>query len=308
MGKTCEKVSLHNGAKEMKRLLIYFIYDEDGIVDRYILYALEKLRPFSETIMVVANGKLNEESSNKLHRVADHVLVRENIGFDVWAYKSALAYYGWDVLTQYDEVILMNYTIVGPVYDLSAMFEEMDGREVDFWGITKCFREDSPEAVEIWGNKLGFIPEHIQSSFMAFRNALVKSDIFQNMWNEMPMIHSYYEAGGYYEQNLTKYLSEQGYTWSCYTDYSNITKEDFGCCPLITAPLYVIRTLKSPFFKRRTFFTSKLENPVSIPFAHELWNFLEKESEYDTDLIYENLIRGCNQRDIAEALQLLHIL
>lgn len=292
----------------MKRLLIYFIYDNQGIADNYVLYALEKIRPFSEKIMVVANGKLTEESQQKLKKYADHILVRENVGFDVWAYKSALEYFGWDVLEQYDEIILMNYTIVGPVYDLSEMFEEMDRKEVDFWGITKCFREDSPTAVEMWKNELGYIPEHIQSSFTAFRRRLVKSSVFQNLWNEMPMIHSYYESGGKYEQIITQYFSQEGFTWTCYTDYSGLKKEDFGCCPLITAPLYVIRDLRSPFFKRRTFFTSKQENPISIPFANDLWNFLKQETSYDTEMLMESLIRGCDQRDIVEALQLMNII
>lgn len=294
----------------MRRLLIYFIYDDEGIADRYIIYLLEKMRPFFETSMVVSNGELTEKSKKELSKVSDQLLIRKNVGFDVWAYKTAIEHYGWDALVQYDEMILMNYTIVGPVYDLSEMFSEMEKREVDFWGITKNFRVDDPMAAKQWKNKLGYIPEHIQSSFMAFRKKLIKSKSFQAMWNEMPMIHSYYESGGIYEQNLTKRLSEmdEGYTWDCYTDYSKITSDDFGPCPLITAPLYVVRELRSPFFKRRTFLTTKSESTPPNPFAYNLWNFLENESAYDTNIIYENLLRTCNQRDIMNAMQLIHIL
>lgn len=290
----------------MKRLLIYFIYDDAGIVDDYILYALTKLKPFFCRTFVVANGVLTEEALLQLNSVVDYVLVRPNKGFDVWAYKAALDFHGWSELALYDEVVLMNYTIMGPVYELDDMFATMEERNVDFWGITKCFREDSPEAVEMWHNPLGYIPEHIQSSFTAFRRRLVTSSVFHNLWDTMPMIKSYYESGGTYEQVLTKNLAQEGFTWDCYTDYSSITKEYYGCCPLITAPLTVVRDLGSPFFKRRTFFTTKMEWPTAYPFVRDFFDYLRDNTAYDTGMIMKNLIRCCNQRDLMETMLLFN--
>ena len=44
--------------------------------------------------------------------------------------------YGWDRLVEFDEVVLFNATIMGPVYPFEEMFTEMAGRDIDFWGIT----------------------------------------------------------------------------------------------------------------------------------------------------------------------------
>ena len=129
-----------------KRLILYFMYDKDGIVDDYVPYMLRELKKNSTEILVVCNGKLTRESREKLQEVTPNVLVRENKGFDVWAYKTGLEYYGWDKIRSFDEVIMMNFTIMGPVYPLEEMFKTMDQRDLDFWGITMFheYKEGDP--------------------------------------------------------------------------------------------------------------------------------------------------------------------
>ena len=78
----------------------------------------------------------------------------------------------------------------------------------------------------------------------------------------MPEIKSYYESGGTYEQVITKKFSDLGYKWDCYTDYSSLDPEVFTCCPLITAPLVVVRDLKSPFFNHSLL--QKVNFPLSF--------------------------------------------
>ena len=73
-----------------KRLLIYFIYDRDGIVDDYIFYMLDDLDKNVEDIFVVVNGNLEAKSKERLKFYTDQILERENKGFDVWAYKEAM--------------------------------------------------------------------------------------------------------------------------------------------------------------------------------------------------------------------------
>ena len=43
---------------DVKRLIIYFIYDKDGIVDDYIIYMLNALRQNASEIVAVVNGTL----------------------------------------------------------------------------------------------------------------------------------------------------------------------------------------------------------------------------------------------------------
>ena len=70
----------------------------------------------------------------------------------------------------------------------------------------------------------------------------------------------------------------------------------------------VIKNRKSPFFKRRTFFSMKTDYSQTLPVAKEFLDFLEKETSYDTALIYSNLIRTCHQKDLVESFQLFHVI
>lgn len=162
-------------------------------------------------IFVICNGELQEEGRKTLEQYGQ-VMVRENKGFDVWAYKTALETYGWDKLQEYDEVIMMNSTIMGPVFPLKETFDKMDARDVDFWGITEYAKQMCDPSGCC---KYGYIPTHIQSHFIVCRRSLISSREFQEYWDEMPMIHSYWEAVGKHEMIFTKHFEDLGFV-SCH--------------------------------------------------------------------------------------------
>lgn len=158
-----------------------------------------------------------------------------------------------------------------------------------------------------WRCPYGYSPEHIQSSFTAFRKSLVMSNVFQTYWKELPAIRSYNESGGRHEQFITKYFEDNGFRWDCYTDFRELHTGYYGDAPLITMPLDVIRDLRSPFFKRRSFFLTRKELPLPIPAMYELVEYLKSETDFDLSVLYEDLIRTCNQRDLLSSLLPVHI-
>lgn len=164
--------------KNINRLGIFFFYDKDGIVDDYITYMLEDMKKNVSDLLVVCNGKVTPEGRQKLQDITDDVIVRENTGFDVWAYKEGMQYYGWDKLSFYDEVILFNFTIFGPLYPFKEMFDEMDQRDLDFWGITTYHGAPYDPFGKI---KYGYLPEHIQSHFIVVRNDMLVSYEFKKI-------------------------------------------------------------------------------------------------------------------------------
>ena len=79
----------------MKRLGIFFFYEKNGYVDEFITYYLADLVKNLTELVVVCNGKLSEQGRKAFSQFTDQILVRENKGLDVWAYKTALDHYGW---------------------------------------------------------------------------------------------------------------------------------------------------------------------------------------------------------------------
>jgi len=199
---------------------IYFFYDKDGIVDGYVDYFLEDLKKNLDRLIVVCNGKLTSEGRKKFSKYTNEIIVRENKGFDVWAYKEGIEYIGWDNLKNYDELIMLNMTIMGPIYPFKEMFDEMDSRkDLDFWGITKFHKFP----VDPWGLiQYGYIPEHIQSHFIAVRKPMLKSYEFKQHWEKMRMINTYFESVSYHESIFTKKFNDKGFKSDTYVNSNDL--------------------------------------------------------------------------------------
>ncbi len=291
--------------KPFSRLCIYFIYDREGIVDRYILYMLSAMREQCTELAVVSNGQLESISKKEISCIADHVFIRENVGFDVWAYRMAIEQYGWEYLEQFDEVVFMNYTIMGPVYPIEEVFSSMNNRDVDFWGLTTFHQLDHDPFGKC---KYGYIPLHLQSHFIAVRKRMVKSKDFHNYWESVPMIKSYEEAVCFHEAIFTKEFELLGYKWDSYVNTEDLYKHN--CCPILYTPVKIIREKRCPIFKRRSFF-HEYDGFLSVSLGQqgsELLAFLREQTEFDTDMIWENILRLENLADIYKCLHLNYFL
>ena len=286
----------------MKRVAIYFFYDKDGVVDRYVNYFLEDFKKNLDRLIVVCNGKLTPEGRQEFSKYTNEIIVRENKGFDVWAYKEGIEYIGWDNLKNYDELIMLNMTIMGPIYSFKEMFDEMDSRkELDFWGITKFHKFP----VDPWGLiKYGYIPEHIQSHFIAVRNPMLTSYEFKQHWEKMRMINTYFESVSYHESIFTKKFNDKGFKSDSYINSDDL--KDFTDHPIIDYPKKIIEEKRCPIFKRRSFF-----NPYDDFLTRsmgrsslELFKYIEENTNYDVNLIWDNVLRVENMYDIKNTLHL----
>ena len=286
----------------MKRVAIYFFYDKDGVVDRYVNYFLEDFKKNLDRLIVVCNGKLTPEGRQEFSKYTNEIIVRENKGFDVWAYKEGIEYIGWDNLKNYDELIMLNMTIMGPVYSFKEMFDEMDSRkELDFWGITKFHKFP----VDPWGLiKYGYIPEHIQSHFIAVRKPMLTSYEFRQHWEKMRMINTYFESVSYHESIFTKKFNDKGFKSDSYINSDDL--KDFTDHPIIDYPKKIIEEKRCPIFKRRSFF-----NPYDDFLTRsmgrsslELFKCIEENTSYDVNLIWDNILRVENMYDIKNTLHL----
>lgn len=288
-----------------KRLGIFFFYDTDGIVDRYIPLLLENLNKNLEELLIVSNGPISADGKVELEKITPHILERENRGLDVWAYKAGIDSYGWEALAFFDEIVLLNYTIMGPIYDFKEMFDVMDGRDLDFWGITKHFGID----YDPYGKcKYNRIPEHIQTGFMAFRRSLISSKDFQLYWENLPAINDYGDAICKHEAIFTEDFNRKGYRSDVYVNADRL--KGYSENPLMFYGRELIAQDRCPIFKRETFYNyydEYLDVSCGQP-AYELYSFLRDETDYDVDLIWETILRTAHMADIKDRMQLNYIL
>lgn len=289
----------------VRRYGVYVFFDRDGIVDEYNDVFLNGLKQVVSYLLVVCNGKVSEDGLRRIEEIADEVLCRENIGYDVTAYKEGILRPGFTELTEYDEVVICNDTMYGPLYPFTKMFWEMEKRDIDFWGITN-FHEVS---FDPFGTiEYGYIPKHIQSFFMVFRQSLVKSKEFQDYWVEFPEIKGYEEAIGFHEATFTKRFQDLGYKWEVYASSEEL--EGYTYDPLRDFPRYMIEEKKCPIMKKRSFYHEYGEamERSGGEATRDAFDFIDKELNYDCGLIWKNILRTQNQADIKKRMHLNYVL
>lgn len=104
-----------------KRLGIFLFYDKDGVADRYIEYMLKDIRPCLDRLIVIANGKADENAVKMFESIADKMIVRENKGFDIGAWQQGITEIcGREELAKYDSLTLFNDSFSAPFTPLQT--------------------------------------------------------------------------------------------------------------------------------------------------------------------------------------------
>ena len=286
----------------MKRLLIYLTYDRQNIIDDYIGYFLHSMRSIAETIAVVCNMQTIEKGLHNLSSYADDIFYRENVGLDAGGFKDVLCtYIGWEKVFRYDEIILANDSFYGPFEDMDRIFSEMEGKRLDFWGLMK-------RGAGEYG-ATGKDPEHILSFFYAFQAPLIHSREFRSYWDNMPYFKDYMTAVKQYERQLTKHFADLGYTYDAYAhtlpNDSKNPKNLFFQCDYLSHEMIAERNF--PFLKRKQMSNNTLycQTQENLPLSME---YIGKNTDYDVDMIWSNLIRTQHHTELQRSLGLQFIL
>lgn len=277
----------------MKCLCIYVTYDSENIVDDYIGYMLQNLRKVVDYMVVVCNYSHVAYGLENLQPYADRIFYRENMGFDVGAYKDVLCQYlGWDVILTFDKLLLVNDSFFGPFYTFENLFSRMEKIDVDYWGMTSCPETELDD---------GYTYEsHIQSYFLLLGNRILNSREFRTFWEDMTYPVSFTQAIITFEIGINKFLQELGFIGTTVMDQCPVPwKLDKNENPHILYPLELIRDAKIPVLKRKSLV---LENK-RFDDAIGALRFIKNECSYDISLIENHLRRtgkGANIMGIDE--------
>lgn len=277
----------------MKRLTIFAHYDGQSEVKPYIRYLLERLRDVSHRIVFISASELPREQQDVARRWADDVIIRREPGYDFGMWKQGL---GTVDLHEWDELVLTNSSIFGPVHPLPPLMERMSRHPCDFWGPT-----------ENWE-----LTHHLQSYFLVFKRPVLRSEAFADFWRSVFPFRDKGQVIRSYEVGLTIYLEESGFTGAA----AFPSEELFPPYPLKslysvrrgnTTCLYPDRLLVAgmPFVKCEAL----RDNPARVPLGRV--RRLMERAGYDMDLIEfdrpagKHLVYGIYLRRIQRPLTFL---
>ncbi|PBC24102.1 MULTISPECIES: rhamnan synthesis F family protein [unclassified Mesorhizobium] len=282
----------------MRRIAVFFLINERGVADDYVIFLLEKLREVVDKIVVVSNGDLSKPSEKAVKASCDQLLVREREGLDLWGYKAGIEAIGHDALSQYDELILLNDTCYGPLFPFSEMFSEMEGRESDFWG--------AAAHKEIAANPFtgaGYLPWHLQTCFIAIRNDMLRSQTFKRYWAKLPETKSDPDAFLIHASQFTKHFTGLGYSAEAYIDPEKYGSHDPAFINVDEAVINRFPLLKRSLLLNEP--TVLEHNPVDLPRALRV---IEETSDYDMNLIWRDVLRDSELRNLSTNAALTSVL
>lgn len=282
----------------MKRLGIYVIYDENGIVDDYIFYFINEIKRFLERLVIVCNGNVNRENYARLQQVADDVYIRENKGFDACAIRKVLIdYYGWDKVCEYDGVLVMNDTFFGPLFPMDTIFETMDRKGVDLWGLLGRIKGETESS-----NRTLF-----GAFFYYMSRKLLLNEFWRTFWDELgDKCTTFSETICNYEYQLIPQCLKAGGTWDVYLRSDEFIGERIiSSFDDYTNNSYdLIKYYGYPFLKRKPFVSKMYYAKSNLDSLVKAINYIDYELEYDVKLIWQNVLR---KYDLFNIMQTTHM-
>jgi lipopolysaccharide biosynthesis protein len=205
----------------MKRLGILAHYDPEGEVKRYVLHHLHALREVCDPVWFVSSAHLSPTELEKTRHTCAKAWTRENVGFDFGMWKEAI---GRTDPSSWDEVVLTNSSVYGPLWPLSRAFEKMREEPADVWGMTDNVEEG-------W---------HLQSYFLAVRSRLLHSPAFLEFWRTFEPLENKRALIDAYEVGFSRFVLAAGFRARSFAPYALLPERS------------LVRRLRSPHWKNPT--------------------------------------------------------
>ncbi|MEA1647900.1 rhamnan synthesis F family protein [Nitrospirillum sp. BR 11164] len=298
-----------------RKIAVFNHYDPRGIVHDYVVYFIAKLAEAGYAIIFASNcPKLSAAETEKVLPHVAWVLKRRNIGWDFGAFKDGIALI--NDLGALDHLLITNDSIYGPLQDINEVVERTDPAIADVWGLT-----------DSWDRHF-----HLQSYFVVFHQAVLRSPSFAKFWRRVRYYRSKRWVIRDYEIGLTRFFLRAGFRCHALHSYRDVVAELSGplnelmkakkteagsnaghfhdlVLPYLRhtqaaishgMPLnqthyfwdHLVARKAYPFIKRDLL----QRNPVGIPYVHRWEEVIRLSSSYDTNLILHHLQMSMRNR------------
>ncbi|MBR0904599.1 rhamnan synthesis F family protein [Bradyrhizobium liaoningense] len=269
----CRKTGLHykiafGGHEDFtdRRVCLFSHFDVQNKLDKHVLYYLSALADEGFSIVLItSNMELDAESFAAAREICAAVVHRENKGYDFAGWSTAIQVFRG--IYKANQILLANDSVYGPMRSLASIFETMERKPCDFWGIT--------ESLEVeW---------HLQSYFLLFTRAAVRAPVFKQFWENVTAISDKTELIHRYEVPLGRIFAETGLRPGALVGLDSLTRE--VCNPTLSMWREILVKTESPFIKVQLLRDNPLHTNI------EGWQDIARQLGYDPKLISQHLDR-----------------
>lgn len=238
----------------MRRIGIFCLFSPSGEIDPTMIYTIKSMHEIVGYLIIVVNGSIHSE--DELRDYADEVVIRENTGFDIGAYKAIVLSPKYrNKIEEAEELVLCNSSFYGPFITFREIFQEMEDSDCDFWGISSSEKN---------------LSQHIQSYFYVFRRRVLEGEeLFRYLEEKVDVERiDYFDACSIFENGLFQTLKKAGYRFGAYKRCIDCDgyRNPYGSVKLDGLPL-----LKKKIFSKEFYQEKRVINALS--YVKETYGF-----------------------------------
>jgi hypothetical protein len=134
-------------------------FDRDDRVDDHVFRYLDALQTAGFRIVFVTASQINSSDRQRLARICDDVILRENHGLDFGSWSEA---YGRHRGSIKGRLLLTNDSVYGPIGNLGLALQRLLAVPADVYGLVEC----------------NLTAPHLQSWFLLLENRVAQGDVF----------------------------------------------------------------------------------------------------------------------------------
>lgn len=269
-----------------RKLVLFAHHDPQDEVDDYVRFYLEKLYLLGSTIIFVSGSpNLKPDSAAKVAQFCSGMYTRRTLSLDFGSWHLAwqqMKRRGWQLET-FDQLLLANDSVYGPLFDLREMFAQFSG--ADMYGVTENL-EQSP---------------HLQSYFLLWDLNPQTRTFIEDFWRDFRYVARKETLINRYEVGISQRARHCGLRQKAYisnaearaaaAEHGNHEHEAEVSAGNVNNSLYLwdvlIAYLRCPFLKTDL----PRRNRYGSWKMADLPSFLRQWTEYDPLLIERNLER-----------------
>jgi len=181
------------------RALVFAHYDRDRIFDPHVVRALSVYRSLVDTLVVVSSSA--RELPDVLRPIIDVFIARDNVGYDFCSWRDGIGSLAH--ASDFDELVCVNDSVYGPLFDLEPAFRNPRVADADLWGM--CLSEQGTKR-----RGPGSFP-HVQSWFFVMRRPLLQSAAFAHFWQSVEPQARKDDVIDRYEIGMTEHFTRSGF-------------------------------------------------------------------------------------------------
>jgi len=250
--------------EKKKRLCLFAGFDAQGEIADYVVYYLKALSEIAD-VYYWGDFEASDKEKAKIEPYCQAVYCARHEKYDFGSWQELIQKLGREQIATYDELILANDSCYGPLFPLPDLFQTMDARECDFWGLSAACRNHI----------------HLQSYFVVLHQPVLQSDVLYQFFDQVKPEGGHDDVCAIYEDRFTYILSKAGFRFSSYITYGDTANHPYQDI------MAAIQNRHFPLLKVR-FFLGGIRDQAGVADWRQV---IRDNTNYPVELIEQDLVR-----------------